>query len=143
MYNALDVAKYVIGYCRENGYSVSNLKLQKILYFIQAEFLISNGNPCFVDQIEAWDFGPVVPSVYHEYKEFGSSNIVNFVDSGRPARITNRDAALIDGIIDECSGYSASALVEITHNQRPWVDAYQKYYNNPISNDSIEEYFSD
>ena len=65
MYSAIDIARYIIWYCKNHGYTISNLKLQKILYFVQAEFLVSAGAPCFYQDIEAWDFGPVIPEVYH------------------------------------------------------------------------------
>ena len=45
MYSALDVARYIIWYCEEKKYIVSNLKLQKILYFIQAKFLVEKNTP--------------------------------------------------------------------------------------------------
>ena len=141
MYKALDIARYIIFYCKENGYYISNLKLQKILYFVQAEFLVSIQIPCFRENIEAWDFGPVVPEVYHEYKHFGSSNIIE--DSTDIIDLSERDKVLLEGIVDECSHYSASKLVEITHNQRPWMNAYEKYCNNVISNESIREYFEE
>ena len=57
MYSAIDVARYIIWYCKRRRYSISNLKLQKILYFVQANFLVSIGTPCFEEEIEAWDFG--------------------------------------------------------------------------------------
>lgn len=63
MYRAEDVAAYIINKQVDDGYPISNLKLQKILYFVQAEFLVSKDEPCFDDVIEAWDFGPVVESV--------------------------------------------------------------------------------
>ena len=67
MYNALSVAHYIIDFYNRNNRGISNLKLQKVLYFVQAEFLVGtfDHRPCFSDPIEAWDFGPVVPSVYH------------------------------------------------------------------------------
>ena len=62
MYNVLDICRYVIKYSNEKKYGVSNLKLQKLLYFIQAYFIIKNNDnaPCFKEKIEAWNFGPVV-----------------------------------------------------------------------------------
>ena len=77
MYDAIDVSRYVINYSNQHEYGISNLKLQKILYFIQAYFLMStlNHTACFQDVIEAWDFGPVVPSVYHEFKQYGAGDI--------------------------------------------------------------------
>ena len=78
MYDVKSVAKYVISYCREQEYVMSNLKLQKVLYFVQAAFLSTRHYPCFEEDFEAWDFGPVVPEIYHEYKIFGLSFIFSF-----------------------------------------------------------------
>lgn len=141
MYSAIDVAKYIIWYCKQKGYSISNLKLQKILYFVQANFLVSTGFPCFEEDIEAWDFGPVVPEVYHEFKIFGSSDIPRFVCRNADENILKKDRLLINEIVDQCARYSASTLVEITHNQDPWRDAYEKYCNNIIEPEAIKEYF--
>ena len=63
-YNVLDISRYIINYSNVKDYGISNLKLQKILYFVQAYFLIETGSPCFKEKIEAWDFGPVVPKAY-------------------------------------------------------------------------------
>lgn len=62
-YSALDVAKYIINKCTIEHDAISNLQLQKILYYIQKWFL-QNGLVAFDDDFEAWSFGPVVLSVY-------------------------------------------------------------------------------
>lgn len=82
MYKVLDVCRYIINYSNREDYGVSNLKLQKLLYFIQVYFLMNSEDhqPCFSEKIEAWDFGPVVPVAYREYKQYGSTDIP-FVDS--------------------------------------------------------------
>lgn len=158
MYDVLDVSRYVINYSNKKGYGISNLKLQKLLYFIQAAFLTSEiGKACFNERIEAWDFGPVVPIAYREFKHFGSSNIpeiksiikfdgediwdshiVPFDDS----IISEGHKNSINEIIDTFKDYSATDLVTLTHNQSPWLDAYAVCRNNEISLDSIKEYFS-
>lgn len=53
IYSALEVARHIINYANSNDQLLSNLKLQKLLYFVQAEFLISQGRTCFTDDIEA------------------------------------------------------------------------------------------
>ena len=144
MYRALSVARYIIERCHLQNRTISNLKLQKILYFVQAEFLVSTDQPCFAEEIEAWDFGPVVPEVYQEYKIFGSANIPVFRRGVRTITISRDDQELINGIVDECAQYSASALVDITHRQTPWIEAYNRPgYNNVISKESIREYFAE
>ena len=67
MHSALDVARYIINYSNKKDYHISNLKLQKLLYFTQAYYLAftDSHKPCFPERIEAWNFGPVVPEVYH------------------------------------------------------------------------------
>ncbi|MCQ2322537.1 MAG: DUF4065 domain-containing protein [Bacteroidales bacterium] len=128
--------------CNQLNKTISNLKLQKILYFVQAEFLVAKDQPCFAESIEAWDFGPVVPDVYHRYKIYGSANIP-YIAQNESFPFSCEDQGLIDGIIDECAKYSASTLVEITHNQAPWKDAYRPYCNAFISNESIKNYFKE
>ncbi|MCI9531489.1 MAG: DUF4065 domain-containing protein [Lachnospiraceae bacterium] len=158
-YNVLDICHHVINYSNENDYGISNLKLQKVLYFIQAYFLTNkkDGTPCFDEKIEAWDFGPVVPEAYHEYKQYGSGDIpaiksyilfdeddiwglerVDFNDD----IVLDGDKALINKVIDKFSEYSATDLVSLTHKQSPWLDAYVPYQNNEITIEAIREYFN-
>lgn len=157
-YNVLDVSRYVIEYSNEKGYGISNLKLQKILYFIQAYFLINKEEPCFLEKIEAWDFGPVVPKAYREYKQYGSSNIptmksfIDFDDENiwRTERrlyednmISKEDKLLINAVIDRFAQFSATDLVTLTHNQDPWKDAYEPHKNKEITAKMIKEYFNE
>ena len=157
MYNVLDVCRHVINYSNNQDYGISNLKLQKVLYFIQAYFLISTPEACFVEQIEAWDFGPIVPEVYNEYKQYGSGDIpyiTSYIqfdeeDIWNSARIdfsdniiSDDDKKLIDMVVDKFSEYSATDLVTLTHRQAPWKYAYVRGMNNAIKNESIKEYFS-
>lgn len=141
MYRAITVAKYIIKRCNKNSIIISNLKLQKILYFIQAEFLVATGMPCFEEVIEAWDFGPVVPDVYYKYRVYGSASIP-CVDNNEYLAINESDINMLNEIIDECAQYSAYQLVNITHRQDPWINAYKPWYKMPISNESIKEFFS-
>lgn len=142
MYKASDIARYIIERCKETNRQISNLKLQKILYFVQAEFLVAKNEPCFEEPIEAWDFGPVVPSVYYEYRMFGGAEIPRIGSSNVKGIISPSDRKILNGIIDACSEYSASALVEITHNQTPWKMAHEfGSYNSVITPESIKDYF--
>ncbi len=156
-YSVNDVARYVINYVNSNNDLISNLKLQKVLYFIQAKFLTEVGYPCFKEEIEAWDFGPVIPSVYHEYKQHGAGYIPpvkkffvysddifeckykNYSDD----IIDDCDKEVINSTIDECTPYSASQLVNLTHNQTPWQNAYSPRRNQIISKKAIKDFFKD
>ena len=141
-YSALDVAKYIIWYSHKKGYPISNLRLQKLLYFVQADFIMKKDSPCFDDGIIAWGFGPVIPDVYHEYKIYGATEIPKSKGRNGYAKIREADMQLIDELLDESSSYSTSQLVDITHKQAPWKDVYKgRYSNEPITQDAIREYF--
>lgn len=156
-YNVLDVCRYVINYSNKNNYEISNLKLQKVLYFIQAYFLIEKNKLCFNEKIEAWDFGPVIPKAFYEYKQYGSGNIPtiksyiildknNIWDSKKiefdDGIITNEDKILINKVINKFKNYSATDLVSLTHKQSPWIDTYIPYQNKEITINTIKEYFN-
>lgn len=142
MYDAIDVANHIIAYCNEMNYRISNLKLQKILYFVQADFLAQTNRACFVDEIEAWEYGPVVPRVYQKFKFYGGSDII-LIGGVRHDVINWADERRINDMVDECIDYTAGELVDITHRQRPWREAYAKRRNSIISKESIKRYFEE
>ena len=62
MNKAIEISKYIVNYANEKGLDITNLKLQKLLYYVQAAFLLlSEGKePCFSDKIVACLHGPVL-----------------------------------------------------------------------------------
>lgn len=146
MYNALSVAHYIVDFCNNMQKGISNLKLQKLLYFVQAEFLVSTPehSPCFKDRIEAWDFGPVILDVYYQYRIFGSSIIPS--NQNDPLleyydKIDSRHRIMIESVVIVTANYSASQLMHIIHNQTPWKNAFRTGSNREISNDAILKFF--
>lgn len=124
IYDALEVARYIIYHEEQAGRPVSNLRLQKLLYFVQAKFLVEKEKPCFDQRMEAWNFGPVVPKVYKAYRYYGSTPIP-CEDESNDFSIQPSDREIIDSILDSCSRYATSTLVDITHAQDPWIHAHQ------------------
>lgn len=145
VYPAKNVAKYliylgskvVVGDNQERE-GVTNLKLQKLLYFAQAYYLAKLGRPLFNDRIEAWEYGPVIPDVYHKYKSEGSAPIIlEKDDSG----LDGEDKKNLQTIWDTFGGYSAGRLVDISHAHTPWKEAYASS-DNEITQKSLTEYYS-
>lgn len=147
MYSAITVARYIVKYSNSQGVCISNLRLQKLLYFVQAQFLVfSPGHqPCFSDPIVAWDIGPVIPAVYHRYKIFGGAFIPEGYceDSLPDEEITPEDQERINLILRETTQYNNSKLLELVHGQTPWRKAYVPGRENVITNQSIREFFTD
>lgn len=152
-YSAVDVARYVVNYSWEIGSPISNLKLQKILYLIQGNFLRILNTPCFKDEIEAWRYGPVVPEVYREFKNFGSNyigKIEYYIDLEKDKyepiskkfdfHVDGDEKRIIDDVVEACKDFSSSYLVELTHNQSPWIKTFRKY-DKTIDLETMKEYF--
>ena len=155
-YNALDIAHYIVKYSNEHNYEISNLKLQELLYFVQALFLVmSNGKiPCFKEEIEAWSFGPVVPKVYDEYKVYGSleipySKTKHVLNKSLELEeyvydeniISENDKLNINKVIEYFKDKSTYELVSLMHNQDPWKDAFVPYCNQTICHKSMIKFF--
>lgn len=154
-YPVRDVSHYIIVYSNKKDYGVSNLKLQKLLYFVQAFFLINDCPPCFDEKIEAWDFGPVVPEIYREYKRYGGidiptidyyvkfdkKNIWNTERIYYEDIISDDDKEMIQAVVDKFAHCSATFLVNLTHNQDPWINAYVNGQRNEITKEDIKRYF--
>ena len=134
-YQAADVAACIINMALESGEYISNLQLQKLLYFCQCRSLQKTGIRLFSDNIVAWQYGPVVKDVYYAYSYRGASNILESDDTtidnetGRlrkVARLTGEALSLVQDVFDTFKGWSAWELVRKSH--RPG-GAWDKVYN--------------
>ena len=138
MYKAIDLAKYIVNKCTVEQHPVSNLQLQKILYYIQREYT-KKDDWAFSDSIEAWQFGPVVPNVYYRFAASGAMPIeMKYSD----VQIEKKDIDIIDPIIEEKRLLKPWVLVEETH--RPGEAWYKTYKNGEgyravITNELIRE----
>lgn len=138
-YNVLTVCQYIAYYCYVKKYELTNLRLQKLLYFIQFFFFLKYDSPCFSNRMEAWDLGPVIPDAYHYYKKYGAKDIP--VEQGNTSPLLNKDdQVLIARIIDSLSAYSTFQLVNITHGQAPWRDNYVAYDSHEIKQADLKEF---
>jgi uncharacterized phage-associated protein len=115
--------------CRMSGWSLTNLKLQKILYIAHMVFVGRTNGQLLIDEpFEAWDFGPVLRSLYHRVKIFGDSPIrdvfydADFIE-GSP------EAALLKEACDHLSRKTAGELIATTH----WpAGAWAKHYRQGV-----------
>jgi uncharacterized phage-associated protein len=144
-YKAENVAKYLI-YLASQAFvgdnkereGITNLKLQKVLYFAQAYYLAKLGKPLFGEKLEAWEYGPVVPEVYRKFKRCGSNPIILEEDK---STLIEKDKEVLKRVWDTFGSYSASKLVDIVHAHTPWKDAYIST-NKVISHKAIADYYS-
>lgn len=139
MLSALDVAMYLLYIAFQNGDTITNLKMQKLLYYAQAWYMVNNGGkPLFSDEIQAWKYGPVVPAVYHFFKEYNSCPISHAVTEADISSVGQHERDFLDEFAAEYFSMSATELVSMTHNEAPWKTAYGKGDNAAI--DTAEMY---
>lgn len=155
MYHVQDIAIYMVNYCNEKGLEITNLKLQKLLYFVQGGFYIIYDEPCFKEDIQCWQYGPVVPEVYSLFRKYGSVSIPEiytvdeydldtqtFIEKEWKINFKNEEhKACIDVILDHLARLSAFQLVDITHKQEPWYSNYEPYHHNIISKNELRSFF--
>ena len=124
MYKAMDIAQYIITKCTSDGSPVSNLQLQKILFFIQGKWMVQKESALFEEDIFAWQFGPVVPNIYYRFCGYGASKILGRYPE---IKIDEQTASIIDPIIEEKRELYPWTLVEQTHKKGgAWDQVYQE-----------------
>lgn len=119
---------------------MTNMKLQKMLYYEQGFHLAYFGTPLFDEDIEAWQYGPVVPSVYRHFKRFGRNGLEPDGD-GVATFANSRERRLFDIVFDTYNKYSAVGLMDMTHNEKPWRMAGEPMQGNIISQESMQKFF--
>lgn len=140
MYSAHDVAVYIINWCNERKITITNLKLQKLLYFVQGDAVANCPYRLIDDDFYAWQLGPVVPNVYSDYAMYSSSNIPK---QNIKRKILEGEQSIIDKTLEKYAKCSAWSLVEKSHNQDPWKYNYGIFGDRAlIPYQSIKDYFS-
>lgn len=117
MAHVFDVARYIL----ERQGQVTTLKLQKLVYYVQA-WAIADGEPLFSDAIKAWAQGPVVPALFQAHK--GRRRITqDDMPAGTPAALTAQQRAHIDNVLAYYGNLPAAYLSKLTHFEAPWREA--------------------
>lgn len=141
-YDALDIAKYIIRWCDKNELRITNLQLQKILFFIQKESIRKRGYGIFSNRIEAWQYGPVVPDVFYQFAGFGAMKLVLyedlFSDVSPKDIIDDQSKEIIEGILREYIHVSPWDLVAKSHvSNGAWSNSISMGEKYPITDQDI------
>lgn len=138
MASALDVAKYFLTFSDEDsGDLISNLKLQKLIYYAQGFHLALFDGPLFDDAIDAWQHGPVVPEVYRAYRAHGGQGIPAPTDFD-PSVFSQDQIDMMNEVYSVYGQFSAWKLRNMTHEESPWKDCA---INEEIPQGAMLEYF--
>ena len=123
----------------ETGECMTNLKLQKLLYYSQGFILAILNKKLFEDPIEAWPYGPVVPTVYDIYKQYEKNPIPVEHLNGDFSIFTDNEKNIMTQVYSEYGQYSAWKLAEMTHEEMPWKSTPSRHV---ITEDKLKSHFS-
>lgn len=113
---------------------ITNLELQKLLYYIQGLSLFVYKKVAFKERILAWDYGPIVYEIYSKYKEYKN----NEIDVIQEQKLSDGLEKIIEIVIDSYGKYTGGQLINLTHEEEPWQSTNK---NNIIDPEFIHNYF--
>lgn len=135
MVQSLDIAKYFIIKAYQEGQEqlITNLKIQKLLYYSQCLYLALYHEPLFSEEIQAWRYGPVCPPAYHFYSEFEAQQLP-IPQSETLTELTLEIKEVLDEVWEYFGTYHAYDLSALTHIEFPWKKARQSLPPQAASN---------
>lgn len=138
--NPIDVSRYVINYLNKKSYPVNHLKLQKLLYYIEAWYTVFTGCNMFNEQIEAWQHGPVIRKVWDYFK--GQSILYNNLKISESFELnaSKEQIEIINDVLDEYGDKTGYYLETLTHSEEPWRIARRK--NKNIDKNTMKQFYS-
>lgn len=158
MQRTLAVANYFI---EKSNYTVTPLQLIKLIYISYGYVLAIVEERLFLeDNIEAWEFGPVIPSIYHSFKHYKKQPItelsseitfdddLNFEEKTLELNKNEENyeitIKILDKVWERYKKYTGYELIDLTHKDgTPWSEVYnEETHHIPISDDLIKEYYS-
>ena len=140
MLTCFDIAHYFLAQTDEDaGDTISNLKLQKLVYYAQGFYLALYNKPLFNEEIEAWTHGPVIPALYRVYKKYAANPIP--VPTDLDFDVYSKEVKeLLDEVFLVYGQYSGWKLRALTHEEPTWRDHYASV-NKIISIAEMTVYF--
>jgi len=157
-YDVLDVSRYIINYCIDKGKPITNGKLQKLLFYVQASFLVELGLPCFDEDIISWKLGAVVKESFDEYILSSLNPITEKQEVIQKICYDNKNGKIIfekivfnqdeifkkshmeqiNKVLDSYINVSVYDLINKNHREEPWTNSKR---NEVISTEVIRSYY--
>lgn len=141
---SLCVAQYILDrFMSEYNHSISPMKLNKLVYIAHGYMLGKHSKPLLDENVMAWQYGPIVKSVYHSTKHYRSSHIDKVPGGCLKYEFCIQEKEVMNQIVKTYAEVTAITLSAATHQEgTPWSETW--YLNkraSVISNDLIEHFY--
>lgn len=141
MHKAVDIAQHFLDLAIERRTTLTPMELIKLTYIAHGWMLGLYSTPLIRDEVEAWKYGPVIPSLYHKTKKFGSKPVTDRL-SRFPKELDVYERSLVDQVFCKYGKLGGMALSALTHeNGSPWEQIWDGTYADPIPDDLIEHHY--
>lgn len=130
------VASYILKKAHEAGDLMTHLRLQKLVYYVQAWHLAIAGEKIFPERFQAWVHGPVEEGLYRRFRHYGWQPIM---DAPSDPELPDAVTAFIDEVLDAYGGFTAWELERMTHAEDPWIKARGDLAPDDASQTYIDE----
>lgn len=141
------IARRLLDLARNDIHSLTPLELIKMTYLAHGWSLGLRGEPLVDEAVQAWQYGPVFPELYHAIKHYRASPVQDVPAGASESFVANEltqdDDALVQAVYNAYKRFNGVQLSALTHQPgTPWSDTWTRYgKNTPIENDSIREHF--
>lgn len=157
-YSAKAIANEFIKLAKKDEKSLTQMKIQKLVYISHGYCLAILNKPLIDDEIQAWQYGPIIPQLYNEFKVFGKNEIdtlaYNFElddefniikDIPKVDEEDTQIKELINAVWEKYKDYTGPNLSNLTHRKNtPWDKTYKSgYLNMTIDNEIIKEHYKE
>lgn len=149
LYLASTIASYFLELAKENGQLITHMRLQKLVFFAHAWNLALRNYSLLDEDVQAWETGLVIASIYGEYRSFGKREITHHCYSPQKLAALSKDkttVALLDEVWRVYRAYSDFKLLEMTHlPNSPWKQARANSTKPKVAvpDEIIREYYQD
>jgi uncharacterized phage-associated protein len=155
-YSATAIANYFIKKAKDTGEPLSNMHLQKIIFFAHAAYFKQTGKPLFSDPVVAWQHGPVIESLYHRLKQYGNGEIndeISVLKSCDAAKVfpcrfftpsiqpNDKDVVeYLDDVWEKLARVDTWRLRALSHAEGgAWFTTVKKFVNNPADDNEVRD----
>lgn len=139
MYDVLTVADAILKIAKAQGKSLTPMQLVKLTYIAHGWSLGLRNKDLFQNKIEAWQYGPVIPDLYHATKSYGRNPIpLSAIGDPEDIQVTPEDRAFLTDVVNKYGNLDGIALSYLTHKAgTPWTQIYYPGVRNTEIPDTL------
>lgn len=143
MHDSRTIANRFLELAREKRDSLTPMQVLKLVYIAHGWMLGLHGKPLIKDDVQAWQYGPVIPVLYNAMRSYGGSPVTAAVRAPANDRLSNEEDDVVQQVYEEYGSFTGPALSRLTHARgTPWALTYVPgEFGIEISSDLIEDHY--